>query len=192
MKTGTFPKERYERLTGLKYPWLMRSVVGDMGELERKFPQVLSYAKLYPFKSIRTIIFLAQDGHQAVFPHSDSDGLTGMRFYLENRHVEGLHFYKGLKPYDSFNSAQFDKSGNPVPVQFEKYFDMSKAIYARFPEDSRAFMLNSARAIHGIDANTCQLGDRIAVLVQGELDREKFDTLIARSLERFKGFAIWF
>lgn len=191
-KTGLFPKERYERLTGRKYPWLLRAVTSDLSPLQAAYPEILEYAETYPFKTVKAVIFLAQDGYQPIFPHSDSDGLVGMRFYLENRHVEGLHFYKGLAPYDSFNSAQFDENGNPIPVQFEKYFDMEKAIYARFPEDSRSFMLNSARAIHGIDANTCKLGDRIAVLVQGELDSKRFETLMNKSLERFKDYAIWF
>ena len=191
-RTGMFQKERYERLTGCKYPWLLRAVTSDLTPLQAAYPQVLEYARLYPFKTVKTVIFLAQDGYQPIFPHADSDGLVGMRFYLKNRHVEGLHFYKGLEPYDSFNSAQFDADGNPTPVHFKKYFKMDEAIYARFPQDSRSFMLNSARAIHGIDANTCKLGDRIAVLVQGELDVKRFETMVESSLSRYGDYAIWY
>jgi hypothetical protein len=169
----------------------MRAATGDMTPLKEAFPEVFDYALLYPFESVKAVIFLAQDGHQSVFPHSDSDGLTGMRFYLENRHVEGLHFYKGKQKYDSFNSSQLDESGTPAPVRFENYFDMSDPIYARFPSSSRAFMLNSARAIHAIDANTCKLGERIAVLVQGKLDVERFEKLIESSLKRYGEYTIW-
>jgi hypothetical protein len=192
MKTGKFPKERYERLTGLKYPWLMRSVIGDMSVLEDAFPEVLQYAKLYPFKKLRAVIFLAQDGRQEVFPHVDSDGLTGMRFYLQNRNVEGLHFFKGRERYDYFDPYKPDANGNPIAVDFNRYFHMDDRVYAKFPPGSRSFMLNSARAVHAIDANTCKLGDRIAVLIQGELDREKLDALISASLSRYPEYALWY
>lgn len=190
-KVGLYWKNHYERLTGRQYPWLARSVFDDLTPLAEAFPEVLDYALLYPFESVRAVIFLAQDGHQSVFPHSDSDGLTGMRFYLENRHVEGLHFYKGKEKYDTFNSNRLDENGNPISIGFENYFDMSERIYARFPPSSRAFMVNSARAIHAVDANTCKLGDRIAVLVQGKLDVNRFEALIDASLKRYGEYAIW-
>jgi hypothetical protein len=191
-KMGTYWKERYERLTGLEYPWLMRSVSGDLTPLAKAFPEVFAYAMSYPFRKVSTIILLAQNGHQTVLPHADSDGLAGMRFYLANKNVEGLHFYKGRERYDKFDSNGADKDGVPTRVNFNQYFHMDKRIYARFPQDSRAFMLNSARAVHSVDANTCTLGDRIAVLVQGELDQDRLDALLEASTKRYGDYAIWY
>lgn len=192
LKTGTMPKERFERITGKRYPWLMRVVSSDLESLHAAFPEVLQYARTYPFKTIKALVFLAQDGHEEVFPHADSDGLVGMRFYLANKNVDGLHFFKGKQPYDYFNGYKSDESGKPTPVGFENYFRMDEPIYARFPDTSRAFMLNSARAIHAVDENTCQLGDRIAVLVQGELDHDRLNALIGASLCRYQEYAIWY
>lgn len=191
-KTGLYWKQRYEHLTGLQYPWLMRSVSGDMTPLADAFPEVFAYAMSFPFRRVSAVICLAQNGHQTVFPHADSDGLVGMRFYLANKNVEGLHFFKGRERYDHFNSNGADKNGSPTRVNFDKYFHMDNPIYARFPEGSRAFMLNSARAVHSVDANTCTLGDRIAVLVQGELDRERVEALLEASANRYGDYAIWF
>jgi hypothetical protein len=191
-QTGQYFRERYERLTGLRYPWLMRSISGDLQPLQEAYPEVFDYAMSFPFKKVRAVIFLAQDGYQSVFPHADSDGLVGMRFYLANKNVEGLHFYKGREAYDFFDSCGADKDGQPRTVHFDRYFKMDEPVYARFPEGSRTFMLNSARAVHSVDANTCRVGDRIAVLVQGELDYPKLNALLEASVQRYGEYGIWF
>jgi hypothetical protein len=191
-KTGEYPKAHYERIVGKTYPWLMRSLQGDLTSLGSTFPAVMAHCQLYPFSRIRNVIFLAQNGHQSVFTHTDSDGLVGMRFYLVNKSTEGLHFYRGKEPYDYFNCYPKDQQGNPYSANLPDYFDMSQKTYALFPEGVRSFMLNSARAAHGIDSNTCRLGDRIAVLVQGELDRERYRALMDSSLKKYGEYAIWY
>lgn len=189
---GKAPKEHFERFTGKTYPWLMRVVSGDMDEFAVLFPEVHSYCAAYPLKSIRTFVFLAQDGYQSVFPHADSDGLVGLRLYLANKNSEGLHFFKGRERYDKFCPYRNDDSGNPISANYSQHFHMDEPVYARFPKGQRAFMLNSARAIHAVDANTCKLGDRIAVLIQGELDVDRYENLIESSLEKFADYAIWY
>lgn len=192
LRTGEYPKAHYERVTGNPYPWLMRSLSSDLEPLRAAFPQVHAYCAQYPLKPLKTVIFLAQNGHQSVFTHTDSDGLVGLRFYLANKNVEGLHFYRGKEKYDSFSCYPRDAEGRPISANLPEYFDMESKIYARFPSDVRSFMLNSARAAHGIDSNTCELGDRIAVLVQGEVDATAYEALIERSLEKYGQFAIWY
>jgi hypothetical protein len=190
--SGRVPKERFERLTGRPYPWLMRVASGEMDSLREAFPEVYEYCARYPLKNLRNLVFLAQDGHQAVFPHTDSDGLVGLRLYLANANVEGLHFYQGRERYDYFSGYRTDEDGQPISVDFRPDFHMDSPIYAQFPEKAGPFMLNSARAVHAVDANTCKLGDRIAVLVQGDVDMNRYERLIESSLSKFGDCAIWY
>lgn len=192
LKTGAYPKQHYEKVIGRPYPWLMRVLRNDFTPLADAYPDVLEYVLKYPVRNVQNIIFLAQDGHQAVFTHTDSDGLIGLRFYLANKNVDGLHFYRGRERYDYFNTYQRHANGEPKQPDLKRYFDMDKKVYATFPEECQSFVLNSARAAHGVDANTCKLGDRIAVLVQGEIDMERYEALVETSLKKFGNHAIWY
>jgi len=192
LKTGAYPKQHYEKVIGKPYPWLMRVLRDDFEPLRIAYPEVYQYAMSYPLKTVRNIIFLAQDGHQSVFTHTDSDGLIGLRFYLANKNSEGLHFYQGRERYDYFNTYQRHENGEPKQPDLKRYFKMEEKVYATFPDGCRSFVLNSARAAHGVDANTCKLGDRIAVLVQGEVDMDRYEALVAQSLERYGSHAIWY
>lgn len=192
LRTGTFPSEHYRRLTGRPYPWLMRVLRDDFAALREVYPEVLDYALSYPLVRVQNIIFLAQDGDQAVFTHTDSDGLVGLRFYLANRNSDGLHFFRGRERYDYFNTYQRDEQGRPIPMDFNRYFRMEEKVYATFPEGVRSYVLNSARAAHGVDPNTCRLGERIAVLVQGEIDVPRYEAIVERSLSRYGDRAIWY
>ena len=113
LQTGTYPKQHYEKVVGRPYPWLMRVIRDDFNPLQEAYPDVYEYALSYPLKTVRNIIFLAQDGYQSVFTHTDSDGLVGLRFYLANKNSEGLHFHKGRERYDHFNTYQRDEHGQP-------------------------------------------------------------------------------
>jgi hypothetical protein len=188
----TEPMKAYERLNKKPYPWLMKTLNGDLSSLQSAFPDVYRYLSVFPFKEVRTLVILAQHGEQSVFTHTDSDGLCGMRFYLKSKNAEGLHFYKGKAPYDKFDSFRKRPDGTFERCVWENYFVMDEPVFATFPQGVRTFMLNSGRAAHSVAPNTCQLGDRIAVLVQGEYDLDRRDELLARSLVRYTDHTIWY
>ena len=186
------PSFAYRQSSGREYPWLMTSIVGDLAPLQKCFPEVADYFSVYPLRTITHAIFLAQRGHQAVFKHTDSDGLYGMRLYLTSKNAEGLHFYRGRERYDAFPTYARSPEGELKCADWDRYFRTDEPIYASLPPESRAFHLNSARAVHAVDENTCELGDRIAVLVCGEVDHDRRDDLISRSLKRYGEHAIWY
>lgn len=186
------PKRAFERVENREYPWLMRTLPGDLSPLRDAFPDVHAYLSVFPFQSIRAIVILAQRGYQAVHTHTDSDALCGMRFYLTRKNAEGLHFFRGRDRYDRFDTYQRTPTGELLRADWDRYFRTEEPVYATLPPGGRVFMLNSARAAHAVASNTCELGERIAVLVQGVYDVERRDALIARSVERYGDHAIWF
>jgi len=185
------PKVAFERLEKREYPWLVRNLHEDLSPLQAEFPDVYDYLAAFPFRRVRTLVILAQRGFQSVHTHTDSDGLCGMRFYLTRKNAEGLHFYKGRERYDHFGTYM-RQNGAVVRADWDKYFRTDEPVYATLPEDKKVFMLNNARAAHAVDANTCELGDRIAVLVQGEYDPVRRDELLRRSVEKYANQAIWY
>ena len=195
MKTpGTInmPKMAFEKVTKQEYPWLSRIASEGCEEVKEAFPELYEYLKSFPFESIEHMVFLAQRGHQPIFTHCDSDWLCGMRLYLTSKNREGLHFYKGKERYDEFLTYRVTEKREVIQADWEKTHHMDKPVYATFPENSHAFMLNSGRAAHAVDANTCELGERIAVLIRGKYDKQKLEDLIARSLAKHGNHAIWY
>jgi len=186
------PKLAFERVEKRTYPWLMRTMTDDFAPLAEAFPDVSQYLSVFPFRKLRSVVILAQQGHQAVHTHTDSDGLYGMRFYLTAKNAEGLHFFKGRSRYDRCDNYKRSPTGELVRADWDALFDTGNPVFASLPEETRAFMLNNARAAHAVSPNTCELGERIAVLVQGELDEARRDALLERSLKRFGQNAIWY
>lgn len=192
------PKSAFEKTSGKEYPWFSSALFGDITPLREAFPEISQYVDLFPLKKVEQLVFLAQRGHQDVFKHTDSDGLYGMRFYLTKKNAEGLHFYRGREKYDYFPTYATPETFQPTtgfgicPADWDHFFKTEEPVYATFPSECSAFHLNSARAVHAVDANTCELGERIAVLVIGELDHDKRDQLIERSLDRYGQHAIWY
>jgi hypothetical protein len=188
----SLPRVAFENLTGQSYPWLLRSLIGDLSALAEAFPEVHRYLLCFPFKQVKSLTFLAQHGTQEVFTHTDSDDLYGMRFYLTVKNSEGLHFFKAKERYDHFPTYARSAEGVLQRADWDKHFWMSQPMYATLPAGCRTFVLNNSRAAHAVAANTCVLGERIAVLVRGEFDTQARDALLARSVAKHAAHALWF
>jgi hypothetical protein len=184
-------KNSYEQAKKLPYPWLSR-FLKDAMQLKEAFPELYDYLLLYPFDALTSLMFLAQKGHQDVFTHCDPDGLYCMRLYLTVKNCEGLHFFKARQPFDHFSTYSRNEAGDIVSADWDKYFKTDEPTYAHLPKPTRAYVLNSARAAHAVDRNTCELGERICVLVFGTANVQRRDALIERSLKLYSKNAIWY
>jgi len=189
-KRGLNRAERaYESGTGRQYPWLVANVsLENRTHVEdsftREFPEIERYADQFPRTDPGCLVLLAQRGGGDVFLHTDSDGYWGFRFYLVGENHEGLHFYLSRRRQSELPRRAEDWS---------RYVDLSARRYARWPAENRPFCLNSVRAAHAVDRNTCALGERIACLVfpGGGLDRKKLRRLLDRSTAKYRDYQIW-
>jgi len=182
-------ERRYESETGRQYPWLVANIALEHptnaeDSFAREFPEIGRYAAKFPVDRPGWLVLLAQRGGTDVFLHTDSDGYWGFRFYLANKSHEGLHFHLSRRP-----SAELPRRAD----DWSSYVDLSAKRYARWPAGNRPFCLNSVRAAHAVDRNTCELGERIACLVfPGEaLDGKKLLRLLERSTAKYREYQIW-
>lgn len=183
------PERGYEAATGRQYPWLMANVhYGRAGHVEesfeREFPEVALYARQFPLREARLVVLLAQRGGTEAYLHADSDGYWGFRFYLANRRHDALYFCLARGRFDALP---------PKADDWSPYLDVERRHYARWPEGNRPFCLNSVRAAHAVEANTCNLGERIACLVMPRegVDEQRLLELLEESSARFGDFQIW-
>lgn len=181
------PERNYESRTGRRYPWLSANVrFYEPSEIRRsfelKFSEIVEYCDAFPVKRVGALAFLAQHGGLDVHMHADSDGYWGLRFYLANKNCEGLHFYM----------ARVD----PLPRGTDalpQYVDPKKH-YARWPTENRPYCVNSMRAAHAVDSNTCTLGERIVCALfhdDGGHDEKKLLSLLEASSAQFGEYQIW-
>jgi len=183
------PEREYEAASGLPYPWLMANVhYGKRGHVEesfeREFPEVARYTRCFPLRGASFVVLLAQRGNVAAHLHTDSDGPWGFRFYLANRRRDALYFCLARERFPALP---------PKADDWSRYLDLERRHYARWPEGNPPFCLNSLRAAHAVEANTCALGERIACLVMPRegVDEERLLALLEASSERFAGHQIW-
>jgi hypothetical protein len=86
-----------------------------------------------------------------------------------------------------------DENGNAL-IQRKNHLEFCRdeKIYAQFPKDKCAWMLNSHRAWHGLDKNPSPTGSRITCAIIGEYDEEKLFNLLENSTQQHSKYQIWF
>lgn len=191
-KHSMIPRAAFEKYSGKEYPWLATTIKHGAVELKNSFPELHEYLSWFPFDLLDHLVILAQKGRQSIFIHTDRDWLQGMRFYLTCKNKEGLHFFRGRQKYDEFEPHMVGSDGKVKAPNWAQTHFMDEPIYASFPDGHKPFMINSGRACHAVDANTCQLGERIAFLVRGQINTGKYEDLMARSLAKYPQHAIWY
>jgi hypothetical protein len=168
-----------------KQPWIC--------DFDKRFPELVEYLELFPFKQTKSISFLNQIGGATVEPHTDPDELWGMRFYLKNKNKDALYFSRTKEISDHQMRTMEDSNGNPL-TEKRNYLDYCKdeKLYARFPKEQCAWMLNSNRAWHGVDKNSTPTGSRITCTIMGEYDKDKLFKLLEKSTQKHKEYQIWY
>ena len=168
----------------LDNPWIC--------DFDKRFPELVEYINLFPFKTLKSISFLNQIGGAKVEPHSDPDRMWGMRFYLKNKTKDALYFSRMKEPNNHRIATMEDENGNAVSTRKDHLeFCKDEKIYARFPKDECAWMLNSYRAWHGLDENHSPTGSRITCAIIGEYDEDKLFELFKRSTDKHTDYQIW-
>lgn len=188
-KRGLNKPERDYEASGRRYPWLMANVdCARPGPVEesfgREFPEVLAYARAFPLRDPVFIVLLAQRGGADVHLHTDSDGYWGFRFYLARRRDDALYFCLARERF-----AQLP----PQAPDWAAFLDVENRHYARWPDANLPYCLNSIRAAHAVEADACELGERIACLVlpRAGLHEERLLRLLEESAARFGDYQIW-
>ena len=188
-KRGLNAPERDYEASGRRYPWLMANVhLGRPGHVEasfaREFPEILSYARRFPLADPIFLVLLAQRGGEEVYLHTDSDGHWGFRFYITRRNTDALYFCLARDRH-----AQLP----PRARDWAEYVDVERRHYARWPDMNLPYCLNSVRAAHAVEADACQLGERIACLVlpRNGIDEERLLSLLDESSARYADYQIW-
>ena len=167
-----------------KNPWIC--------DFDKKLPELAEYISSFPFKQIKSVSFLNQIGGAKVEPHSDPDSMWGMRFYLKNKTKDALYFSRTKEPNNHRIATMEDDDGNPIQERKNHLeFCKDEKIYAKFPKDECAWMLNSYRAWHGLDKNNSPTGSRITVAIIGEYDQDKLFDLFGKSSKKYSKYQIW-
>ena len=162
-------------------------------DFDKRFPDLVEYLELFPFKQAKSISFLNQLSGATVQPHTDPDELWGMRFYLKNKNKDALYFSRTKEVSDRQIRTMEDSNGNLL-TEKRNYLDYCKdeKLYATFPKEQCAWMLNSSRAWHGVDKNPTPTGSRITCTIMGEYDKDKLFELLERSTKKHKDYQIWY
>jgi hypothetical protein len=162
-------------------------------DFDKRFPELVEYLELFPFKQAKSISFLNQLSGLAVEPHTDPDELWGMRFYLKNKNKEALYFSRTTEINNNQIRTMEDSNGIPL-TEKRNYLDYCKdeKLYAKFPKEQCAWMLNSSRAWHGVDKNSTPTGSRITCTIMGEYDKDKLFKLLEKSTQIHKEYQIWY
>ena len=169
----------------LDNPWIC--------DFDKRFPELVEYIGLFPFKKIKSISFLNQIGGATVEPHSDPDSMWGMRFYLKNKTKDALYFSRMKEPNNHRIATMEDEDGNILNERRNHLeFCRDEKIYASFPKQKCAWMLNSHRAWHGLDKNASPTGSRITCAIIGEYDQSKLENLLQSSTDKYSNYQIWF
>lgn len=183
-------REKFEKTHGRPYPWVVAHVThweyGNVeASFERNFPEILDYCRRFPIDGLGQLVLIAQQSGLDIHLHSDMDGFDGFRFYLANKRAEGLHFHMAWD-----RQTEFPRT----PPDWSPFVDLSRKHYANFPEKNLPFRVNSRRAAHAVDPNTCKLGDRIGCLLfpWHSLLEDKLIALLDRSSQRFADHQLWY
>lgn len=191
-------RQPMEKHWNIDYPWEVAYAVHTkhshdakhyMNNFDVLFPELYAYFHTFPYKKITHIAVMRQKYDMAVPPHSDQVYPAAvadlrhycMRCYLWNDFTNDSLYVMKTKHRADF---QIRTIGGLEHVVQEK-------IYPKFPRrDYLPWMINSGtRAFHGVDAGGT--GNRCSVLFGGELDHTRLMDLLARSVEKYADYALW-
>lgn len=162
-------------------------------DFDKQFPELVEYLELFPFTQAKSISFLNQLGGAEVNLHTDPDSFWGMRFYLKNKNKDALYFSRTKNTDDIKIRTMEDEYGNPLTEKRDPLdYCKDEKIYANFPQERCAWMLNSYRAWHGVDKNPTPTGSRITCSIIGEYDKNKLFDLFDKSTKEYKEYQIWY
>lgn len=182
------------------YPWrllhLMRSDFKDNGweyfpEFKRWFPEVAAYIEALPVREFYTISLLNQKPGTDVGLHTDPDVWFGLRFYLVNKSNARIFFQKARDPRDKRLFNIIYERGKVKKLPWENVVHAEK-FYGGYPRPCFPFHLTTTHAAHAVEAVPDDAEDsRVTGFIIGRVNPTKYAELLARSVEKYKDYAIW-
>jgi len=135
------------------------------------YPEFIKWFEYLPYKSIRNIKFNVQ--MEAVKPHID---------FTQPK----------LKPELFENNVDNEPCGYRILIAGKRnnsLYVMNKdsKIYCNMPDDTDVYVLGHTSTLHGVED---ELG-RKTIFVHIEIDKDKHNEILMRSVEKYKQYAIW-
>jgi hypothetical protein len=140
-------------------------------DFKQKFPELVEWIELFPYKSIRNIKVNLQE--KEVIPHCD--------------------FHKpDLEPALWENNTNNDPCGYRIIlsgyIKNKLYlWENKEKIYCNMPEGTDTYVLNHASGEHGVEDDE----NRYTLFMHLEIDPEKHNLLMERSLTKYGEHAIY-
>jgi hypothetical protein len=175
----------------------MRSDFADNGwefyaEFKQWCPDLAAYFESLPVSEFYTMSLLNQKSGTDVGIHTDPDVWFGLRFYAVNRSDAKIFFQKAKHPQDKrLLNLVHDADGKIKQLPWSDLVEDEK-IYAKYPRPCFPFHLTTTHAAHGVEAVPEGIEDsRVTGFVICRVDPVKYAELLARSVEKYKDYAIW-
>lgn len=183
------------------YPWrllhLMRSDFKENGwefyaEFKEWLPELAAYIESLPVSEFYTISLLNQKAGVDVGIHTDPDVWFGLRFYAVNRSNAKIFFQKAKNPQDKrLLNLTYDENGKVKQLPWSDFVDDEK-IYAKYPQPCFPFHLTTTHAAHGVEAvPSDDENSRVTGFIICRVNPAEYAELLARSVEKYKDYAIW-
>ena len=132
--------------------------------------KLVEWFKEFPYTSIRNIKFNIQK--EAVTPHIDfTNPSKDLALYTNNQNAEPCGYRILIR----------GSRNNKLYVVHE-----NKKIYVTMPEDTDVYVLGHTSTIHGVDDEP----GRATLFTHFEIDIEKHNSIIERSLFKYKDYAV--
>jgi hypothetical protein len=157
---------------------------------DARFPAVAAYLALFPARAWTCVNVLVQEPQQDVWLHTDPDPVLGWRVYLGHGGAR-VFFCPALERSRSRLSTWTPQGRR----DWSKFVNTDEKLYARLPQSTCAWTLNSYRAAHGVETHHGAAGERVTLLLVPDLERldmEGYLALLERSVERYRDYAIWY
>ena len=183
------------------YPWrllhLMRTDFKDngwefYGEFKQWLPDLAAYIESLPVSEFYTISLLNQKAGTDVGLHTDPDVWFGLRFYAVNRSNAKIFFQKAKNPKDQrlLNIVRAP-DGSVKQLPWSDFVEDEK-IYAKYPQPCFPFHLTTTHAGHGVEAvPENAIDSRVTGFIICRVRPKEYAELLARSVEKYKDYAIW-
>jgi hypothetical protein len=177
---------------------LCRYEVADIKpDIKEKFPALVEWINLFPFKSIRNIQINTQHSINGAQPHIDFDPRDKLGRYTEY-----------WKNHDSVKS-KFNKTMNRLYVNnrlnepcgyrtilsgikddHQYYIYNNQKIHTHMPVDTDTFCLNSTELVHGAEKSEV-LGTRKILYMHFEIDKKDHQKILQASLKKYGDLAVY-
>ncbi len=135
------------------------------------YPEFVKWFECLPYKSIRNIKFNVQ--MEAVKPHID--------FTQPKLNPELFENNVNNEPC-GYRILISGKHNNALYVM-----NNSNKIYCNMPNDTDVYVLGHTSTLHGVND---EIG-RETIFVHIEIDKDKHNEILMRSVEKYKTYAIW-